>query len=501
MPPDNLVPVTERVDQATRLATRIRDLINGSCAFPVLHAAYKLTTGVLNQTLTYDICVLPLALLGPFADRLDDIVLDVMHSIVGDGWSPDTLALLRLHKSHGGCSVPTTRDRAHTAFLSTVLRCPPSVTETPVAWTTSGVLNACQQSTDWLRGEGLWIDAWGMPRAAPPPANDTLLAERLPPISLPKRQPSWRRMLADIRAKPIATRIAYLASRGGDEGGTLLTASAGDMQLDLTDHEFRSYLRMRLQLPVCSNPTCQHRAAAGADRVCRQPNDPWGHHALLCKLGGGLTATHNAICSILLQATRAAGYSALKEQVVAELACPARKEPRVDVDAWGVAAEPRVLLDLTVTCPFAQRYADKDAAHCGELRKDKEYPARAGLAVTGVAVDVFGRPGPALQTLLARLGDLARQRDIDVGTQPRRWLHRWRVRISVELARGCARLFSSAESSSAPLRATPPRLVHTPATATAAAAPVQLASSSVAPTAACSAAATASAPQRSFPDA
>ena len=42
-------------------------------------------------------------------------------------------------------------------------------------------------------------------------------------------------------------------------------------------------------------------------------------------------------------------YTALKEQVVAELATDKRKEPRVDVDAWGLVAEPRILLDATVT--------------------------------------------------------------------------------------------------------------------------------------------------------
>ena len=141
---------------------------------------------------------------------------------------------------------------------------------------------------------------------------------------------------------------------------------------------------------------------------------------------------------------------------MAELATAKRKEPRVDVDAWGLVAEPRVLLDVTVTCPFAQRYEDKSAVQCGELRKDREYPSRAGLTVTGVAVDVYGRHGPALQDLLLRLADLARQHDIDRGCQPRRWLHRWRVRIATEIARGCARQICTANSSTAPMRAAPP---------------------------------------------
>ena len=242
------------------------------------------------------------------------------------------------------------------------------------------------------------------------------------------------------------------------EGGAVLMANGSEMQVDLTDAEFRTYLRMRLGLSVCKHQRCQHRAASGADRMCQYNSDVMGYHALLCKLGGGLTGVHNAICSILLQAMRAAGYSALKEQVIAELATSARKEPRVDVDAWGLVAEPRVLLDVTTTCPFAQRYEAKSATTCGENRKDREYPRRAGLAVTGVAVDVFGRHGPALQELLLRLADLARQHDVDCGNQPRRWLHKWRVRIATEVARGCARLIHTANSSSAPVRRAAPAM-------------------------------------------
>ena len=246
----------------------------------------------------------------------------------------------------------------------------------------------------------------------------------------------------------------------------MLAANGGDMQVDLTDGEFRNYLRMRLGLPVCIHQKCQHRAASDQSKACTQISDPMGYHALLCKLGGGLTSTHNAICIILLQAARAAGFTALKEQVIAELATPRRKEPRVDVDAWGLVAEPRVLLDVTVTCPFADRYEDKSAVTCGEHRKDIEYPCKAGLTVTGVAVDVFGKHGPALKDLLIRFADLARQHESDMGVQPRRWLHRWRVRIATEIARGCSRQISTANSAAAPVRQQQPALAASHPTTT-----------------------------------
>ena len=134
LPSEAISPVEERMEQARQLASRANDLICGSCDAPVLHAAFKLTAGVLNQALSYDICVPPLACIGPFAGELDTLVMDVLHSIVGSGWTDDTEALLRLARSHGGCGIPAVADRAHTAFLGAVLRCPPAVTDAPTAW-------------------------------------------------------------------------------------------------------------------------------------------------------------------------------------------------------------------------------------------------------------------------------------------------------------------------------------------------------------------------------
>ena len=455
-----------RLAQARQLAKRITDLLHADCDAPVLHAAFKLVTGVLNQALSYDICVLPAADIGALADQLDTLVLQIVRDIVGGDWSVNTEALLRLPRTNGGCGVISTADRAHTAFLGTILRCPPATTDTPEAWKDAGVLSACDRSIAWLRSQGVWLDSWAMPRKQPPSSGDTLTAATLPTIPLPGRQPVWRASIAELRAQTLHPVIAYLDSRMGPEGGALLAANGGDMQVDLTDGEFRNYLRTRLGLPVCIHQRCQHRASRDAGKACVHVSDPMGFHALLCKLGGGLTSTHNAICSILLQAARAAGFSALKEQVVAELATAKRKEPRVDVDAWGLVAEPRVLLDVTVTCPFAQRYEDKSAVTCGEHRKDNEYPSKAGLSVTGVSVDVFGKHGPALSDLLTRFADLARQHEVDMGVQPRRWLHRWRVRISTEIARGCSRQFCTANSATVPVRQQQPALACTTTTTT-----------------------------------
>ena len=232
----------DRLERARKLAGRITDLVGGECEAPVLHAAFKLTVGVLNQALSYDICVLPLASLGPIAEELDDLVLDIVRRIVGGGWQAHTTDLVQLARAQGGCGVHSTTDRAHTAFLSTVLRCPPAATEDPTAWTAGGVLEACRCSVSWLQEQGVWLDSWGMPRVEPPHPMDTLDVECLPTIPLPRRQPGWRDAIAAKRAQVLAAAVPHLSSRAGLEGGALLTANGGDMQVDLTDTEFRIYI-------------------------------------------------------------------------------------------------------------------------------------------------------------------------------------------------------------------------------------------------------------------
>ena len=95
-----------------------------------------------------------------------------------------------------------------------------------------------------------------------PSEGDTLTAATLPAIPLPGRQPVWRASIAEFRAKSLQSVVPYLESRAGQEGGALLAANGGDMQVDLTDGEFRNYLRMRLGLSVCIHQKCQHRSTS-----------------------------------------------------------------------------------------------------------------------------------------------------------------------------------------------------------------------------------------------
>ena len=301
------------------------------------------------------------------------------------------------------------------------------------------------------------MDTWGMPHKAAP--LDPLTADNLPKVALPQRQKAWRVLMTAAEASRLAQVVPWMDSRSGEEGGAFLTATPAEAGMTMSDRCFHVALRFRLGLPVSWAEVCSHRTTssmrAGSKCPCRL--DRSGQHAILCKVGGGVTPIHDACCDRLYWASKSTGARSLREQVVPELATPKRAEPRADLEIWGLASEPRALFDLTVCAPFAARYQGvASSVAAGEARKRNEYPVQAGIAVQGVAVDVFGRIGPALHDTLTRWADLARQRDQSRGQHPRRWLHLWRTQLSVEIARGISRLIYTADIDTQPCKSVTP---------------------------------------------
>jgi hypothetical protein len=65
-----------------------------------------------------------------------------------------------------------------------------------------------------------------------------------------------------------------------------------------SDQEFVTAMRLRIRQPVFTNDgLCVHRTRARPDapsRICSCTRDILGRHALMCNVGGGVTARHNA---------------------------------------------------------------------------------------------------------------------------------------------------------------------------------------------------------------
>ena len=191
---------------------------------------------------------------------------------------------------------------------------------------------------------------------------------------------------------------------------------------------------------------CHH--STGGDsrtpkRVCGQPADAEGLHAVHCKTGGAPYAAHSQGCNVLYRASCAAGYQSRREQVVPELATTACAAPQLDVEGWGLHGQARLFIDFSIRHPFSSHCSiGQDATALAEKEKGIHYTSRQGLRVRTAAMETYGRHGAGMVSLLETLADSARQRDRAFGHVPQRWLRRWRIQLSAIAARLVGRAVS-----------------------------------------------------------
>ena len=186
------------------------------------------------------------------------------------------------------------------------------------------------------------------------------------------------------------------------------------------------------------------------DGACAAAMDEYADHAVQCMVGGDHTALHDALADEVAAMHQQAGLRARREVFVPQLSSPSKTEPRADLMAWGSVALPVARLDITVVSPWALRNAEAaravpaESARRAELSKGKEYGARGGVCIQGLAVEAGGRHGPQFDGHLKLLASLARQRDSFAGREPRFHLKQWRTRIAVLLGRFTAHTISAA---------------------------------------------------------
>ena len=88
---------------------------------------------------------------------------------------------------------------------------------------------------------------------------------------------------------------------------------------------------------------CMHAKCKEQTVTCGESMDVWGDHCVTCGIGGHLSTRHGALNHELGEAGRVAGYGALLEQVVPELAHAKQndagniviKEARIDCEFVG----------------------------------------------------------------------------------------------------------------------------------------------------------------------
>ena len=192
-----------------------------------------------------------------------------------------------------------------------------------------------------------------------------------------------------------------LLSGGGPGTGKLFHNFPVSGKYYMPDAHFRVVLLSRLGLlrppagAVCQIPQGHPEAAPD---VCGSCLDSPLVHPFLCKAGPCRLRPHRSLCNGLAIEARAAGG-----HVDAERACPQLyqwhndrcQEAILDLVYHLPGTTVTRMIDVTVRCPFASRYASTHArpavaASAGEHEKGERY----GLTVWPLSFESFGRLGP-----------------------------------------------------------------------------------------------------------
>ena len=423
-----------RLKKAEALAEAVCQLCEAPIAAVRRHPSWRILDSVINHCLSYDATVNDPGSMLPYGERLDTLVAAAAARILRvRNWPPMVLNQARLSREHGGCGLRSAAERCYTAYLAAVVRL-------VAGWTNQAGLDivgpGVAASLAGLRAMGVQLDRHAMPHTL-----DTDLAEPFDPAThltkaLPKRQRCWWSSIDLLRHQQLAAVSTEddrrLHSCSGAEGGAFLRATRADGVKSLADFHFVTATRYRLGMPVMEASSCMHTSHK-TGRKCGVRAEPRGHHAVMCKVGGAPYAAHSEGCQTLLQAAVQASYQARREQVIPELATAQCQSPQLDVEGWGLQGQDRLLIDFSIRHPLANRYIGrgKDGTTAvAEGEKAKHYQARSGLQVHAAVMEVYGRHGDGLVSLLELLADHARVRDRSMGVAPGRWLRKWRAQLS-----------------------------------------------------------------------
>lgn len=230
---------------------------------------------------------------------------------------------------------------------------------------------------------------------------------------------------------PDADRID-MADAGGGGGLFLLPPRLPSHRL--CDSYFATVLRRRLRcahpaLPTLPNgfsATCNHRGPVAA--VCEKPLDARGHHASVCKTGGGVVSGHDAIVSWLAGwVAEMTGHPAPTEQIVQQwttyqadgqveelarldIACSDHDGRSTFVDVCVITASSSNADTVRRRATGAPGLSLQDAV----AKKRRRYPAARfpAAALVPFALGSLGRVSPEAREFLRALAPQTAQRSL-----------------------------------------------------------------------------------------
>ena len=184
----------------------------------------------------------------------------------------------------------------------------------------------------------------------------------------------------------------------------------------MPERHFLLMLRDRLRMALCApGSRCQHRRRDG--RLCGEPLDARGRHALKCECGPTRDGRHDGLRDVAARLhAKITGYVACTEQrVIAwDRVNPQTgllEEARLDVATRDAANGRPIFLDAMVTCahcgyaPRQRARAGKDGAAAADAVRSKRlrYPPEGGELVP-LIFETGGRPAEETLAYVRSLG-------------------------------------------------------------------------------------------------
>ena len=257
------------------------------------------------------------------------------------------------------------------------------------------------------------------------------------------------------------TAQARFLSCGGIGNGLCWRAPTKQTRLHFDDWEFQTCCAIRLGHTFKLPAKCANKSLNGT---------PCGHdntlfHPLSCKVGGGVSFLHTAVCTQITKITKEAGLRVHREVPIPEFAtCSTKHTPAqayedddfdplelqnskdavMDILAIAPTGE-EFLIDASIRNPLAQRYSQSAfsqpgrAADIGEFDKKARYPVAQGKSVLPCAIESFGRLGKDFHAFLEHLAFLSSSTRECEGARPSQPRSTWLLDISATLNKAIAK--------------------------------------------------------------
>ena len=451
----------KRIDKASVFYEKLLELMCRCADEASLHAAWLLTAKSLNQTLCYDARLLPLEVVACVTSQLGSMVRRAAGRIAGCTISSEAWEQVQLPGPLGGMGLRLAESSAHAAYLSTWISCASKVgllcsqLSRPTACSVGReAAIASQQALRIngvavrLDGEVSFTDESAGAYAAGPWSKDCS------PSSLfsysyrsssnvagsgTKLHARIMRGLEALQATGLHARLppycqTVMLSCGGSGAGKFWSTMPGRADHFMDNMHFRMAMCMRLgMVSVPAGAVCQIPKASEGGEHCLCSLETEIVHPYLCKAGPARLRPHRSLAETLAREAKKLGA-----HVDLERACPDLYQVRenghiteaiLDV-VYHLPGGPRQRkIDVTIRCPFAQRYADTStvggvAAACGVSDK----LARYGPSVLCLSFETFGRMSAESMTCLRDMAADFEHR-VTARLPGRRLYDKWRMSL------------------------------------------------------------------------